>query len=52
MISAKLNALVASFQYVYPLLINAGSRFVLAKSFPSDTALIQRWQNAESFALS
>ena len=38
--------------YVYPLLIKAGSRLVLTKSFSSNTALIQRWHNAESLALS
>jgi len=39
------SGIVASFQSVYPLLINAGSRLMLANSFPSDTALIQYTSN-------
>lgn len=45
-----LNALVASFQLVYPWLtcINAGSHFVLSRKRFSNSTVRQTWQNAAS----
>ena len=43
-----LKAIVASFQYMKPLLRKATSRFVLARNLCSCSALMQRWRKAAS----